>query len=62
VPRQYSRKVPHSLTERAPAVDVKAREAERDQRIDDRTPAQIWLGEPPRWRSALALRDAKTNC
>jgi len=42
-----------------PAADVLARFAERDAReaMDDRTEAQIWLGEPPYAQSALAKRD-----
>jgi hypothetical protein len=62
MPRNYTRKTPRSPMElRAPAVDVKAREAERDLQVDTRTEAQKWLGEPPRWRSALAHRDAKSE-
>jgi hypothetical protein len=36
--------------------DVKFKMLERDRlaATDTRTPAQVWLGEPPPWRSALA--------
>jgi hypothetical protein len=38
--------------------------AERDAReaMDDRTPAQRWLGDPPAWRSALAGGTEHTRC
>jgi hypothetical protein len=37
------------------SADVKARMQERDARLaaDTRTPAQVWLGDPPPGRSAL---------
>jgi hypothetical protein len=37
------------------AADLAARLRERDERADadDRTPAEEWLNDPPRWRSAL---------
>jgi hypothetical protein len=59
MPRQYTRKVPSSLTERAPPQDVKARE--RDLQVDTRTEAQKWLGEPPFHRSALGKKLASGN-
>jgi hypothetical protein len=38
--------------------DIKARliEAAERERLDDRSPAQRWLGDPPRHLSALAQR------
>lgn len=38
--------------------DIAARVRERDERDanDDRTDIQKWLGEPPRWRSALGQK------
>jgi hypothetical protein len=38
--------------------DVAARLAERNERADrdDRSPAQQWLNDPPRGRSALAAK------
>lgn len=54
--RRYVRKeTPVHYTDDTKSVrlDAEKRMAERDARQDDRTPAQIWLNEPPRWRSAL---------
>jgi hypothetical protein len=41
---------------RVPPEDAQARLEERDRRqaADTRTPAQVWLNEPPPGRSALA--------
>jgi hypothetical protein len=46
--------ISHVLGEPSRA-DLAARLAERDARYeaDDRTPAEQWLNDPPRWRSAL---------
>lgn len=46
--------ISHVRDEPSPA-DLAARLAERDARYDadDRTPAEQWLNDPPRWRSAL---------
>ena len=40
-----------------------ARFAERDARqaVDDRTPAQRWLGDPPADRSALSARHVRQD-
>jgi len=51
-----------SFTKVPPSVspdDIKARlmEVEARQRADTRSPAQIWLGDPPPHRSALAQRN-----
>jgi hypothetical protein len=42
------------------AKEVEARLAERDARdaLDDRTPAERWLGDPPLWRSAQGALNA----
>jgi hypothetical protein len=39
-------------------IDARARIAERDARMaaDTRTPVQVWLGDPPPDRSALAQK------
>ncbi len=43
--------------------DVAARYAERDARVvlDDRTPAERWLGDPRSWESARAQRYPTDN-
>jgi hypothetical protein len=38
------------------AAEVEAREAERDAHQDDRDATQRLLGDPPRWRSAQAVK------
>ena len=54
--RAHSRGALPLNDDEATAEDIAARVAERDARdaMDSRTPAQVWLGDPPGWRSALA--------
>jgi hypothetical protein len=54
--REHSRGALPLHEDRATPEDIAARLAERDARdaLDNRTPAQVWLGDPPAWRSALA--------
>jgi len=46
------------MPDRVSPDDIKARiiEARERSRADTRTPAQVWLGDPPADRSALAQR------
>jgi hypothetical protein len=46
------------VEQRPPTANVRVRLVERDRRVaaDNRTPAQVWLGDPPADRSALAQR------
>jgi len=48
---------------RPPPEDARARIAERDARnaADTRTPARVWLNEPPPGRSALATAGKQTR-
>jgi hypothetical protein len=54
-PTKIVRSVISHVRDEPSRADLAARLAERDARIDadDRTPAQEWLNDPPRWRSAL---------
>jgi len=54
MPRPYRRRDPDKAT--ATAAEIAAREAERDARLDDRDATQWLLGDPPRWRSAQAVK------
>ena len=51
------------LDRRVSPDDVKFKMLERDRLAasDTRTPAQVWLGEPPPWRSALAQSKTGTD-
>jgi hypothetical protein len=46
----------HKVVQNISPDDIKVRlmEVEARQRADTRTPAQVWLGDPPPHRSALA--------
>jgi hypothetical protein len=61
-PRDQTRKGREAFPwdDQPPVADVAARFRERDLReaMDDRTPAQRWLGDPPWWLSALGRREA----
>jgi hypothetical protein len=48
----------HKVVQNISPDDIKVRlmEVEARQRADTRTPAQVWLGDPPPHRSALAQR------
>jgi hypothetical protein len=48
----------HKVVQNVSPDDIKVRlmEVEARQRADTRTPAQVWLGDPPPGRSALTQR------
>ena len=57
-PTKIVRSVISHVRDEPSRADLFARLAERDARYDadDRDAAAQWLGDPPRWRSALASR------
>jgi hypothetical protein len=59
-PRPYKYKsrsidVVSHVTDRPDLHDLDERLAERDARVDDRTPGEVALGDPPKWRCALKM-------